>query len=102
MKEPKVKQFIVCAAIRRDGLIIPGVRHFDPLMRDILKALGTGYTNWEHGFVDNQGVFLTREEAWVIADLGGQIRRPTGWEDGSTSRKANVGDAGLLFSENLY
>jgi hypothetical protein len=53
--------------------------------------------------VDQVGDFLTREEAWVVADQAGQIRRPTGHEkDYSKQRPPNVGDSGMLFSENLW
>ena len=53
-------------------------------------------------FIDQFGNFLTRAEAWKIADANGQIRRPTGWESFANPRPANVGDEGILFSENLY
>lgn len=95
-------QVIVCAAIRRNGLIICGARHFDPIMRAALKAMSTDHKGWEQGFIDNKGTFLTREEAWKIADREGQIRRETGFEEFSNPRKAGVGDEGKLFSENLY
>lgn len=62
-----------------------------------------GSENWECGFVDQENNFLTRAEAWVIADRMGQIRCPTGLERHyNNHRVANVGDEGLLFSENLY
>ena len=60
------------------------------------------WVNAEQGFIDQFGDFLTREEAWKIADSMGQIRRPTGFETFLCPRKANVGDDGILFSENLY
>jgi hypothetical protein len=58
---------------------------------------------WEMGFIDQEGDFLTRAEAWKVADKAGQIRRPYGFERHyKNQRVANVGDEGLLFSENLY
>jgi hypothetical protein len=52
-----------------------------------------GTKSWlgcEQGFIDQHGVFLTREEAMVIALDGDQIRRRVG------------GDSEQLFSENIY
>jgi hypothetical protein len=82
-------QVIVCAAMRRNGLIICGARHFDSIMRATIKAMGTDHRGWEQGFIDNKGAFLTRAEAWKIAIREGQIRRETGVKN-------------KLFSENLY
>jgi hypothetical protein len=57
----------------------------------------------ECGFVDQDNVFMSRAEAWKVADAAGQIRRPTGLEKNYDSHRApNIGDEGLLFSENLY
>lgn len=100
-------QLIVCAAIRNKntGVIICGARHGNCLN----AAMGYGLDDcpsgevWECGFVDQHNKFLTRAEAWKVADANGQIRRPTGYERHyNNQRKPNVGDEGLLFSENLY
>lgn len=103
--KPKIK-FIVCAAIlMKDGTIVPGVRHFSPEMRIILhKMYGDNYHLHvlEQGFINQVGEFLNRNEAWKLADINGQIRKLTGWEDGSKPRPSGIGDEGLLFSENLY
>lgn len=97
---------IVCAAmLMNDNSIVAGIRHFSPEMRAIMaRAYGDEYylEVKEQGFVDQFGKFYSREDAWKIADKNGQIIRPTGWEENSTPRKANVGDDGCLFSENLY
>ena len=100
---PKV---IACAAIKniKTGLIICGVRHGDCLN----FAMGTGIDPcpgkaWECGFCDQDRNFLSRKEAWKVADAAGQIRRPTGFErDFNSQRTPNIGDEGMLFSENLY
>ena len=92
---------IVCAALRYpDGTLVVGPRHFDATMRkQILRLpLDTVYTAWEEnkvaqpeqGFIDTQGNFYTREEAWIHASAHSQIRKRVG------------GDEGKLFSENLY
>jgi hypothetical protein len=59
--------------------------------------------NWECGFVDQHNEFMTREEAWKVADIAGQIRRPHGFERNYAShRQSGINDSGMLFSENLY
>lgn len=103
-----MKQFVVCACNRHreTGRKVCGARHFDSIMREQMHDTG-GFPYWnscEQGFIDQFGQFLTREQAWKIADAAGQIRRPTGWEkdDEIKARPANIGDEGKLFSENLY
>jgi len=88
-----MEQRIVCAAIRLDNKdIICGVRHHDKIMnRQIISRFDAQFTHkFEQGFVDNKGNFLTRSEAFKIAFKQNQIIRSCG------------GDAGKLFSENLY
>lgn len=88
---------IVCAAIRnaRGGIIV-GARHYDGLMHTALNNC-IDWLDWEdhsqiaQGFIDQRGNFLTREEAFDIAEGNGQIIRICGSED---KRK--------LYSENLY
>jgi hypothetical protein len=76
---------VVCAALRNvHGTIICGPRHWDSICR------GTSKDGWEQGFVDQRGVFMTREEAWKVAEAAMQIIRRCG------------GDGERLFSENLY
>jgi hypothetical protein len=88
-----------------DGLIVPGIRHYSPEMRIILERLyGSNYH--EHvkhtGFVNQMGEFMSRKDAWKLADENGQIRRATGFEQDIDPRPAGIGDEGILFSENLY
>ena len=95
-----VQQVVVCAAcINQDsGLIICGARHWDSVMSKVLKTLrAEGSTlrsyDFEQGFIDQWGTFLTRKEAMVIAKAAGQdidIERGCG---GSTT---------TLYSEGLY
>lgn len=82
---------IVSAAMTRDGKLIASPRHMDKIARRIVRATdGKAYwRNAEQGFVDQFGDFLTREEAWIVAEAQGQIIRQT-----STP--------GTLYSENLY
>lgn len=84
---------IVCAAMKmNDGFVVVGIRHYSPEMRKVLNRLyGPAYKRRveEQGFVDQFGNFLTREDAWKVAEDKGQIRR-------------QVSAPGTLFSENLY
>ena len=97
--------FVVCAAIRhQNGTIICGARHYDPIMRANIRELfhcipephyidaarDDGWYSCEQGFIDNKGQWLTREQAWAVAERAGQIRYP------------NVSVPGVLYSENLY
>jgi len=107
-KTPKnFQRQVVCAAVRNKdtGVQVCGARHghcLNAVMRYGLDACPSGQI-WICGFVDQENVFMTREEAWKVADAAGQIRRPTGYErDYESQRPANVGDEGMLFSENLY
>ncbi len=86
--------YIVCAANKHKetDLIIPGARHFDKFMVDIMKLLSLRKV-WEQGFIDNRRNFHTREEAWKIAKAAGQIRRRVG---------GDCANGGTLYSENLY
>ncbi len=88
-----IERQVVCAAIRnKDGRIICGARHYDGVMHSQILASNDDWTksDIEQGFIDQCGVFLTRQEAYVIATERWQIKRRVG------------GDDGKLFSENLY
>jgi hypothetical protein len=87
---------VVCAAIAHDGLIVAGPRHYDqtmhgqismmePEIRHSLRRLA------EQGFIDQWGVFMSREEAFEVAKEAGQIRQKTGNPNSVQ-----------LFSEDLY
>ena len=83
---------VVCAANRYKEHIILGVRHWDTIMvkraKEILGADIHG-AEWEQGFINTWGEFLTREEALKVAIHNNQmIREP--YNDTE------------LFSENLY
>jgi hypothetical protein len=99
-------QRVVCAANRnKDGRIVCGARHCDKIMRmqigsrldlsrtDEQRAESESWITAEQGFIDQFGIFLTREEAWKIAEANGQILRRVGGDNSN---------GGTLFSENLY
>jgi hypothetical protein len=91
----KPDSIIVCAAMMmKDGLILSGVRHFSPDMRETGRRIygdNFKYQVEKQGFINQFGEFLSREEAWAVAEKNGQIRKLC--YDGQT---------GILYSENLY
>ena len=90
-QEERIQRRVVCAAnMFPDGTIILGARHWDPLMRQQADAYGLRGGNEEQGFKDQWRVFMTREEAWLVAEAAGQITYRGNW------------GSGVLYSENLY
>lgn len=94
-KPRKSRRRVVCAAVRCAGMIVCGPRHMDQTMRDTIAAIEdgrSGFGDWskDQGFIDQFGVFMTREEALVVAKAAKQIIRRCG------------GDERQLWSENLY
>ena len=87
---------IVCAANRYGTIVVAGVRHHDMLMNETIRLykehVGLDEEDKaEQGFVDNNGNFLSREEAWEVALVAGQILRRVGGDD-----------RGRLFSDNMW
>jgi hypothetical protein len=106
MSNTPAQQRIACAANKRGGSgeLALGVRHFDPLMWHHIELLNLkheqnpfdrfqGDAEFEQGFIDQNGNFLTRTEAWKVAQAAGQIIRRVG---------GDTADGGTLYSENLY
>lgn len=88
---PTLNDRVVCAAIRNArGVIICGARHFDNIMRQQILMGEADWYDSEQGFINQRGEWLTREEAWKVANLAKQIIRRVG------------GDDYKLYSENLY
>lgn len=86
---------VVCAAVKLCDdfsmqVIITGPRHWDSRMGSSAMHMLGNWKELEQGFIDQFGVFMTREEAWEVAKAAGQIKY----------RVPN--DEGCLFSENLY
>lgn len=96
-------QRIVCAAnkyeVNGEVIIILGARHFDQRMVQQINRLPPDIkdrltkSNACQGFIDQHGKFLTRTEAWKIAEVNGQIRHRVG---------GDTVNGGTLYSENLY
>lgn len=91
---------IVCAAIRSSGgVILLGIRHYSQDMRLQIQARFDGRLFYhrldeDQGFVDQHGVWLSREEAYIVALAAGQIIRPDACGEGLNGTK--------LYSEGLY
>ena len=90
-----MEQRVVCAANQVEGTIICGVRHYDNIMCPLHRIIEKFTTDdtVEQGFVDNRGKFLTRTEAWKVAEKANQIIRRVG---------GDTANGGTLYSENLY
>jgi len=89
-----VGQRVVCAAnLFPCGTIVLGARHYDLLMCQTIKKLELDTGEDEEGFVDQWGQFLTRTQAWKVAETALQIRSRVG---------GDTADGGTLYSENLY
>jgi hypothetical protein len=91
---------VVCAAIRgRHGLVLLGIRHYSPDMHAQIEWRMDGDEfchrhDPDQGFVDQHGVYMTREEAYQVALAAGQIIYPDScYEDTNGPR---------LYSEALY
>lgn len=92
------RQKVVCAAIQlKDGLVVTGARHFCPTMvaqleriKNLDDPIGFAATS-EQGFIDQWGNFLTRQQAYVIAERQDQFKG-----EGAPHTK------GCLYSEDLY
>jgi hypothetical protein len=78
-----VQRRIAQAACNYGGYVVTGTRHYCPLMCLQIDSVGSnqliefagGLDKVIQGFTDQYGVFLTREEAYVIAKEAGQIIR---------------------------
>lgn len=72
-----------------DGVLIVGNRHFCPIMRMQIDNLSLDYSKHniitDQGFIDQWGIFMSREEAFIVAERAGQIKK--------------VFTNGILFSE---
>lgn len=98
----KHQRRVVCAAIRaEDGCVLVGIRHYSADMLARIHSMKEGKKfchrhGSDQGFVDQMGVYMTRSEAYRVAEAAGQIIRPEAcWQDSETGQFE-------LFSEGLY
>lgn len=84
---------VVCAANRHldTNVLVIGPRHYDETMHKHIAQLGYRNHEMEQGFIDQHGVFMSREEAYLVATEANQIR----------SKSGNP-DEPVLYSEDLY
>lgn len=83
---PRWERYNVTSVVTRglrnfSGYIVTGTRHYCPIMhmqidaigRDALLEYAGGHDNVVQGFTDQYGIFLTRQEAYIIARDAGQL-----------------------------
>jgi hypothetical protein len=93
--EQIVIRHVVCAANKYGDLIICGARHHDKIMNAQIIAIGKDKckpTEGYQGFIDQFGVFMSREEALVTAKASGQ----------KLNMARNSGNGKVLYSEGIY
>lgn len=103
MNQINLDRRIVCAANKYKDILLVGARHWDITMRAQYDQIEESYqlpchSKFEQGFINTWGEFLTRKEAWVVAQHHGQVFRYVGNQDESDMHRTDV----ELFSENLY
>lgn len=85
------KPKIICAALRKDGVIVVGPRHYDHIMvRQIVNTQIT-FVDAEQGFIDQYGTFYNRIDALKVVKETGQV----------IDYERNGSDT-ELYSEGLY
>lgn len=87
---------VVCAAnLYTSGKTLISARHWDVGMCEQYNSMRLTETEDKctQGFIDQWGVFMSRTEAWKVAEAAGQILYRCGGDDA---------DGGTLYSENLY
>jgi len=94
-------RMVVCAAIRaEDGDVLIGIRHYSADMHRQIVARSDGQKfcrrhGDDQGFVDQHGAYMTRAEAYRVAEYAGQIINQK-----ACTETPRFG--WLLFSEALY
>lgn len=95
-----VRRRVVCAALRaQNGRLLLGIRHYSRDMHEQISHRADGHLfkhihDPDQGFVDQFGVYMTREEAYGIALESGQLWRPEACGSSIDGHK--------LYSEGLY
>lgn len=74
-----VHRVVSMAACIVDGHLIVGNRHFCPIMNMTIANLNIKDckhdAKTDQGFVDQWGVYMSRQEAWNVAKAAGQIKK---------------------------
>ena len=98
--ELEPKRRVVCAALRAvDGALLLGIRHYSIDMHRQMEQHKNGKKfrdclDENQGFVDQFGVYMSRVEAYQVAEAAGQLRYPTVCGEGQSGPR--------LYSEGLY
>lgn len=94
-------RYVVTAANRYGDILIVGARHFSPAMRSQLDAIRAAggedlcmKGTEEQGFIDQWDVFMTRKEAFLVAQYAGQIN--------TRREKSGTWQSRELFSEDIH
>lgn len=84
---------IISCAVNVNGLIVslPKPNRHCQIMHAFYYEIGKGLQKYEQGFLTSEGVFVNREEAYLIAEQNNQIIKIV---TDKTDRR--------LFSENLW
>lgn len=105
----KSERRIVCSANRYKDYIVTGARHYCPQMNAQINLVGLdalrAYAgdDYEQGFMDQRGVFISRQDALILAIENGQMRYNTNrgrFIKDDPEHNSTYGDE--LFSENLW
>lgn len=107
----ELKEFILCAAINYNDIIVCGHRHgdcYEVLEKLVGKIDPDKLPNRDsQGFLTSENRYISRSEAWVIAKERGQI--VYGLKQCDNDVKINFGGVevgeipkSILISENLY
>ena len=92
-----MKEYILCADLNYNGVIVCGYRHGD--CYEIIRKLtgdNEGPGREDQGFLTSLNRFVCRREAWIIAKESNQIKY------GLIASTAEDEDESTLISENLY
>lgn len=106
-----MKEFILCAALDYNDIIISGHRHGD--CYDVLKSLigeidPNKIPNRDNqGFLTSKNRYVNREEAWIIAKENNQIKFGLKASDHDNDElldglRIDKKQKSILISENLY
>ena len=85
------KPKIVCAALRKGGVVVVGPRHYDHIMLRQIVNTQINFVDAEQGFIDQYGNFYNRVDAFKVAKEAEQ-----------TINYARNGSDTELYSEGLY
>lgn len=103
-------KLVVCAAVKVGDVVLVGARHYDNAMFAQFKAYKSAglipkdvkmHAGGEfEGFIDQRCVFMSREEAYLLAKEKNQIRYAM--PEGNVKWHEDKGSTPRIFSENFY